>query len=97
MFKNTTSLWIFCICDYFYNKASIDLYYYFWSIVAQSLVQTSFKITLLNGSLKLSKLPLFKTMCMFHRYVSWQSAYAALNRHSNINEQFFKTKAIAES
>ena len=59
MFENTTSLGICCLCDYFYNEANIVSDYGFWLIVAQSLVQTSIKNTLLNGGLKLSKLPLF--------------------------------------
>ena len=53
----------------FNNEASIVSEDGFWLIVAQSLVQTSSKNTLLNDSLKLSKLQLFKTTCIFHGYV----------------------------
>ena len=58
MFENTTSLGICCICGYFYNEASIVSDYGFWLIVAQSLVQTLIKNALIDGSLKMSKLPL---------------------------------------
>ena len=56
MIENTTSLGICFICDYFYNEANIVSDYGFWLIVAQSLVQTSIKNTLLNGSLKIVKI-----------------------------------------
>ena len=59
MFKNTTSLGSVAFVTTFYIEASIVSDGSFWLIVAQSLVQTSIKNSLLNDSLKLSKLPLF--------------------------------------
>ena len=49
----------------FYNEESIVSDDSFWLIVAQSLVQTLIKKTLLNDSLKLSKLPLFRPRAYF--------------------------------